>query len=76
MPGQGDLITSAPFCSAGSDWPFSSTMSKLIPGIGRVALPGFSGVSSMPAVGAIMKPPVSVCHHVSIIGRRSLPITV
>src|SRR5207244_7425992 len=35
--------------------------------------PGFVGVA--PGSGAIMMPPVSVCHHVSTIGQRSLPMT-
>jgi hypothetical protein len=51
-------------------------MSALTAGKGSVAEPGFSGVSSMPDAGEIMKPPVSVCHQVSMIGRRSLPMTL
>jgi hypothetical protein len=30
----------------------------------------------MPGSGEIMIPPVSVCHHVSTIGQRSLPIVL
>ncbi len=43
-----------------------------MPGSGFVALPGSSVVT--PGSGAIMIPPVSVCHHVSTTGVRLLPI--
>ena len=33
------------------------------------------GQLGTPSIGVIMNPPVSVCHHVSIIGQRLLPIT-
>ena len=39
---------------------------------GRVPEPGLSGTVG---VGVIMNMPVSVCHQVSMIGQRSLPIT-
>jgi hypothetical protein len=44
-----------------------------MPGEGRVAEPGFVAIA--PGSGAIMMPPVSVCHHVSTIGQRSPPMT-
>src|SRR5438445_4031044 len=53
--------------------PLSSTTSAATPGSGRVAEPGFVGVA--PGAGEIMMLPVSVCHHVSTMGQRSLPIT-
>ena len=37
-----------------------------------VALPGLMGVA--PGNGLIMMPPVSVCHHVSTMGHRALPM--
>src|SRR4051812_37020740 len=53
--------------------PFSSKMSVATPGSGFVAEPGLVGVA--PGTGEIIVHPVSVCHHVSTIGQRSLPIT-
>ncbi len=46
-------------------------MSAEMPGSGRVAEPGFSGVIGS---GEIMNMPVSVCHQVSIIWHRLLPM--
>ena len=43
------------------------------PGSGMVHEPGLVGVA--PGMGAIMAAPVSVCHHVSMMGQRSAPIT-
>ena len=54
--------------------PLSSTNSGLTPKNGSVAEPGFVLVA--PGNGVINIPPVSVCHHVSTIGQRSLPITL
>src|ERR1043165_8619778 len=48
-------------------------MSASTPGNGFVAEPGLVGVA--PGIGVIMIEPVSVCHQVSTIGQRSLPIT-
>ena len=45
-----------------------------IPGRGSVAVPGTVGVA--PGRGEIIIPPVSVCHQVSTIGQRPLPITL
>src|SRR5216684_2671541 len=53
--------------------PSRVTTSAAIPGIGTVAEPGLAAIA--PGIGAIMIPPVSVCHHVSTIGHRSPPIT-
>ena len=55
------------------DRPARSTMSATTPGRGLVADPGLVGIA--PGKGAIMIMPVSVCHQVSTIGQRPLPIT-
>src|SRR5439155_8452444 len=47
-------------------------MSASIPGYGRVADPGLSEV--IPGSGVMRMWPVSVCHHVSTIGHRSVPM--
>src|SRR5258708_39224185 len=52
--------------------PLSSTISRLTPGSGKVAEPGLVGVA--PGMGLIMIAPVSVCHQVSTIGHRPLPM--
>jgi hypothetical protein len=44
-----------------------------MPKKGSVAVPGLSGVA--PGSGVIMIAPVSVCHQVSTIGQRPLPMT-
>ncbi len=44
-----------------------------MPGSGCVQEPGLVGVA--PGIGLIMIAPVSVCHQVSTIGKRSLPTT-
>src|ERR671922_2038975 len=56
--------------------PLSSTTAASTPGTGKVAEPGFIGIVSMPVHILIIIPPVSVCHHVSIIGQFSLPIVL
>ena len=43
-----------------------------MPGNGRVAEPGL--VLVMPGSGVIIMWPVSVCHQVSMIGQRLLPM--
>src|ERR1700728_121491 len=48
------------------------TTFAMMPGSGRVADPGFVGVA--PGNGEIIMAPVSVCHQVSTIGPRVLPI--
>src|SRR5205823_8144450 len=52
--------------------PAESTTAGSTPKNGRVALPGFVGIA--PGNGVIMIAPVSVCHHVSTIGQRPLPM--
>src|SRR3954468_4852314 len=72
IAGQGCLRTRKPFPDL-MELPFSSKISVAIPGSGFVAEPGFVGVA--PGIGEIIVQPVSVCHQVSMIGQRSLPIT-
>src|SRR5258705_4486496 len=48
------------------------TMSATTPGKGFVAEPGLVGIA--PGIGATMMWPVSVCHHVSVIGHRLPPM--
>src|SRR5512143_3774823 len=48
-------------------------MSGITPGIGSVPDPGLAGTA--PGMGAMRMPPVSVCHQVSTMGQRPLPIT-
>src|SRR5512147_291796 len=71
IDGQGRLITRMPPLPRPTEWPVSSTMSAKIPGSGSVAEPGLVGMA--PGSGVIRIDPVSVCHHVSTIGQRSLP---
>ena len=73
IAGQGVLITKNPSSLSETDFPFSSKMSIIKPGKGKVPEPGFKGI---PGIGVIMNIPVSVCHHVSIIGHFSFPITL
>src|SRR5882757_4440943 len=72
MLGQGRFTTRKPPAFAGTGLPCLSTTSAAMPGSGRVALPGFVGIA--PGSGEIMIAPVSVCHQVSTIGHRPLPI--
>ena len=76
IPGQGVLIIREPLVSGSTSLPVSSTTSISNPGIGNVAEPGFNGIVSIPGKGLINIPPVSVCHHVSIIGHFFFPITL
>ena len=71
IPGHGLVSASSP-PPTGMFEPSSLLISALMPGSGRVADPGF--VSVRPGRGAIIIPPVSVCHHVSTIGQRSPPM--
>ena len=66
-------MTSKPPWLAATGLPWRSTTSATTPGNGRVAEPGLVGVA--PGSGAIMIMPVSVCHQVSTIGQRFLPMT-
>src|ERR671928_1525625 len=54
--------------------PAPSTIAASTPKKGSVALPGLVGTA--PGRGVIMIAPVSVCHQVSTIGQRPLPITL
>ena len=76
IPGQGVLIIREPLVSGSTSLPVSSTTSISNPGRGNVAEPGFNGIVSIPGKGLINIPPVSVCHHVSIIGHFFFPITL
>src|SRR6516162_7164903 len=73
MAGQGLRMTSRPPWFGGTGLPCLSTISGTTPGNGRVAEPGLVGIA--PGSGVIMIMPVSVCHHVSTIGQRLLPMT-
>ena len=59
----------AVFVDAGGS-PLSLRILVCTPKNGRPAEPGLSGVA--PGSGTIMRPPVSVCHHVSTSGTRAL----
>src|ERR1043166_6201254 len=73
IDGQGRLITRYPPSLAPTALPSRVMISASIPGNGLVAEPGLVGVA--PGIGVIMIAPVSVCHHVSTIRHRSLPMT-
>src|SRR6516225_6204624 len=73
MAGHGFLITNRPPWFRGTGLPCLSTISATTPGNGRVAEPGLVGIA--PGSGVIKIMPVSVCHQVSTIGQRLLPIT-
>src|SRR6201996_9614463 len=72
MLGHGRFTTRKPPLFAGTGLPALSTISAAMPGNGFVALPGFVGTA--PGSGEIMIIPVSVCHQVSTIGQRFLPM--
>src|SRR5689334_16557995 len=65
IEGHGFLITANPPWFAGNGLPCRSTTSASIPKNGLVAEPGFKGTLGR---GVMRIAPVSVCHHVSIIG--------
>src|SRR6266480_3068548 len=69
--GQGWRTIKKPPLSEPTAWPFLSTTSASMVSSGQVALPGLSG--SM-GVGLIRIMPVSVCHHVSMMGSSLRPI--
>jgi hypothetical protein len=71
MAGQGFFRTRNPSSPSATGLPSSFTTSAEMPGSGFVPEPGFSGIAG---IGAMMKAPVSVCHHVSMIGHFSLPM--
>lgn len=72
LAGQESTITRLPSVAPSCGLPSLSTSAGCTPKNGRVAEPAFSCVA--PGIGVIMKPPVSVCHQVSITGHFSLPI--
>src|SRR5882757_1529271 len=73
IDGHGNLIVNRPSveCSLIS-FPASLMIAGWTPGNGSVAKAGFNGVTC--AIGEIIKPPVSVCHHVSTMGHFCCPI--
>ena len=62
-----------PSAAPSSVRPAPSTSTGRTPKNGRVADPGLSAVA--PGSGAIIAPPVSVCHQVSTTGQRPPPTT-
>src|SRR5271155_4795176 len=72
MEGHGFSIIKYPVSPGATDSPFIFTTRAAIPGSGKVAEPGFAGVA--PGKTEIMIEPVSVCHQVSTIGQRFLPM--
>src|SRR5476649_2202046 len=72
MAGHGFRITRYPPDPAGTGLPSRVTTSTLMPGRGLVQEPGLVGVA--PGIGLIIQAPVSVCHHVSMMGQRSCPM--
>src|SRR6266850_1215936 len=72
MAGHGLVITRYPPSFAPTGFPSRVITSTSTPGKGLVAEPGFVGVA--PGKGVIMIAPVSVCHQVSTIGQRPLPM--
>ena len=71
-PGQESAMTRLPSVAPSSTLPLASTIWGSTPKKGVVAEPGFNRVA--PGKGEIRMPPVSVCHQVSTIGQRPLPI--
>src|SRR5262245_11672548 len=67
-------MTRYPPWSVPTETPSLVWMSGTIPGKGSVADPGLVGMA--PGTGVTIIAPVSVCHHVSTIGQRSLPMTL
>src|SRR5262245_15543029 len=74
IDGHGRLMTRYPPSFVATDFPSRDITSASMPGKGSVAEPGLVGIA--PGIGVIMIEPVSVCHQVSTIGHRSLPITL
>src|SRR5437660_12586131 len=72
IAGQGLRNTSNPPEPLGTDSPERVTTSGKTPGSGSVADPGLVGTA--PGSGEIMIIPVSVCHQVSTMVQRFLPI--
>src|SRR5438876_650855 len=74
IAGQGLRITRYPPTLGGSSLPSLFTTAASTPKNGSVALPGLVGTA--PGNGVIRMQPVSVCHQVSTIGQRFLPIVL
>src|ERR1043165_5269857 len=72
IEGQGRLMTRYPPSLSPTACPSRVMLASSMPGRGRVAEPGLVGVA--PGTGLIIIAPVSVCHQVSTIGQRALPI--
>src|ERR1700686_2531022 len=72
IPGQGFVIPRNPPAPDGTGLPSMVTISATTPGKGRVAEPGL--VATAPGIGAIIMWPVSVCHHVAVMGQRLPPM--
>src|SRR5271168_1896825 len=72
MEGQGCWMVKYPVSPGPTGSPFMLTTFAITPGSGRVAEPGFVGVA--PGSGEIRIEPVSVCHQVSTMGQRFLPM--
>src|SRR5215210_684123 len=72
IDGHGRRMISFPPTFGPTSLPLSSTIIGSTPKNGSVPLPGLVGVA--PGNGVIMIAPVSVCHHVSTIGQRFLPM--
>src|SRR5512137_1304558 len=70
--GHGFLSARNPSSPSGTGPPFSSRISASCPKKGRVAEPGLRGTTG---VGVSWNIPVSVCHQVSMMGQRPLPMT-
>ena len=73
IPGQGFLMQSLPPSFVEHSVPSSRSTTGSTPKNGRLALPGLSVCA--PGSGLMRMPPVSVCHHVSTMGQRPLPMT-
>jgi hypothetical protein len=74
IEGHGFLRNSLPPEPRGTSRPCSSRTFGTTPKKGSVHDPGLVGVT--PGIGETMIAPVSVCHQVSTIGQRFLPIRV
>src|SRR5665213_1969624 len=72
IPGHGFLMHNFPPSFGLHSLPSSRKTIGSTPKNGLLALPGFKVFT--PGNGVIKCPPVSVCHHVSTTGQRSLPI--
>ena len=75
IPGAKGLVCARnPCLPFGIGLPLSSTITCLIPGKDFPDTVGTNG--PMPGIVLIKVPPVSVCHHVSMIGQREPPIVL